>query len=166
MARRSLSCLKWAGCSALLAVLASCSGTPTAEAPKAYTLPDLPRAIAEDVKFPSPTRLSVDVVEKNLLGLPYLGGGNIARYDDGKQKYALLLIRCRNAGQAGNYIFDIKNQMGNPKFVASYGGYFAANTPAGPLMVFAKGSYIGGISGLSEEAAIQAGKEFAARIPY
>ena len=48
----------------------------------------------------------------------------------------------------------------------SYGGYFAEKTAAGPLFVFAKGSYIGGIVGLNEEEAIQTGKEFAARIPY
>lgn len=108
----------------------------------------------------------MQVVAAPMLGLSYLGGGNLAEYDTGKKQYKLLLIRCRSANQAGSYIFDIKNEMGNPKFVASYGGYFAGETPAGPLFVFAKGQYIGGIAGLSEEDAIQTGKEFAARIPY
>lgn len=147
---------------ALLAGLISCGSAPppVAEKPK---LPDLPRPIAEDVRFPSANRKSVAVVEKELLGVPYLGGGNLAEYDTGKQKYKLLLIRCRTATQAGTYIFDIKNQMREPKFVASYGGYYEA---ASQLFVFAKGSYIGGIAGLSEEEAVQTGKEFAARIPY
>lgn len=143
-------------------VLAGCGGDAAKEEKKAFALPDLPRPIAEDVRFPSKDRVKVEVVEKNLLGLPYLGGGNLADYG----KYKLLTIRCRNATQAGSYIFEIKNQMGTPKFVASYGGYFAASTTAGPLLVFAKGSYIGGIVGLGEEEAIQTGKEFAARIPY
>jgi hypothetical protein len=150
----------------LLLGLVSCGGAPVAETPKKFALPDLPRAIAEEVKFPSANRKAVAVVQKEMLGLPYLGGGNVAEYETGKQKYKLLLIRCKSAGQAGNYIFDIKNEMGSPKFVASYGGYFAEKTSAGPLLVFAKGSYIGGIAGLTEEEAIQTGKEFAARIPY
>ncbi|WP_031496826.1 hypothetical protein [Bryobacter aggregatus] len=145
-------------------LLVSCSSVPKTTAEKAPTLPDLPRAIAEDVRFPSAKRISVTVVEKPLLGLSYLGGGNLAAYEDGKKQYKLFLIRCRTAQQAGSYIFDIKNQMQDPKFVASYGGYFA-NTAAGPLFVFAKGSYLAGIAGLSEEEAIETGKEFAARIP-
>lgn len=141
-------------------------GSPPAEVAKTPALPDLPKPIADDVRFPSAHRKQVQVIEKQLLGLPYLGGGNLAEYDTGKQQYKLLLIRCRNATQAGSYIFDIKNQMNSPTFVASYGGYFDAKTAAGPLFVFAKGSYIGGVVGLSEADAIQAGKEFAARIPY
>ncbi len=150
----------------IFGLLVSCGGNPPVEEAKKPALPDLPRAIAEDVRFPSLNRKSIGVVATPMLGLAYLGGGNLAGYETGKQKYKLLLIRCRNATQAGNYIFDIKNQMNAPKFVASYGGYFDAATSAGPLFVFAKGSYIGGIAGLSEEEAIQAGKEFAARIPY
>lgn len=147
---------------AMLAGLMSCGSAPApmAEKPK---MPDLPKPIAEDVRFPAPNRKSITVVEKELLGVPYLGGGNLAEYDTGKLKYKMLLIRCRTATQAGLYIFDIKNQMREPKFVASYGGYYE---PASQLFVFAKGSYIGGISGLSEEDSIQTGKEFAARIPY
>jgi hypothetical protein len=144
----------------------SCGSNPPAEVAKKPALPDLPRAIAEDVRFPSLNRKSVVVVAAPMFGLDFLGAGNVAEYETGKQKYKLLLIRCRNATQAGSYIFDIKNQMSAPKFVASYGGYFDGATGAGPLFIFAKGSYIGGILGLSEEEAIQAGKEFAARIPY
>lgn len=161
-----LRTMKQAALVIISAVLLSCGGetkTETAAKPK---LPELPRPIAEDVRFPAPDRKSVTVETGHLLGLEYLGGGNIAEYDTGKLKYKLLLIRCKNATQAGSYIFDIKNQMGNPTFVASYGGYYAASTPSGPLFVFAKGSYIGGIAGLSEADAVQTGKEFAARIPY
>jgi len=147
-------------------MLVSCGTEAKREEVAKYSLPDLPRVIAEDVRFPSANRKDVVVVEKPMLGLAYLGGGNLASYEKGKQPYKLLLIHCRNATQAGSYIFDIKSQMAEPKFVASYGGYFDARTAAGPLFVFAKGSYIGGIVGLGEEEAIQTGKEFAARIPY
>ncbi len=151
---------------ALFFLLAGCSSQPAPETPKAPSLPDLPRPIAEDVRFPSQHQKSITVVDQQLLGLPYFGGGNLATYDTGKLQYQLFTIRCRNAAQAGIYIIDIKNQMNDPKFVASYGGYYAPATPAGPLFLFAKGSYIAGIAGLSEADAIETGKQFAARIPY
>jgi hypothetical protein len=150
----------------LVILFTSCSSQAPTPAAQATALPDLPRPIAEDLRFPSPHRTSIEVVPANLLGLPYLGGGNLAAYDTGKLQYRLFTIRCRNAAQAGSYIFDIKNQLDNPKFIAAYGGYYAPQTPAGPLFVFAKGSYIAGIAGLSEADSIETGKEFAARIPY
>ncbi|MBZ2185464.1 MAG: hypothetical protein K7J46_12195 [Bryobacter sp.] len=158
---------KASGWLAMAVLLGGCGGgARVEEQARRFEPPELPRVIAEDVRFPPAGRKSVTVVDKGLLGLPYLGGGNLASYEKGKQEYRLILIRCRSAGQAGNYIFDIKNQMEAPKFVASYGGYYAENTAAGPLFVFAKGSYIGGVAGLSEAEAVEAGKEFAARIPY
>lgn len=145
--------------------LGGCSAPPAAENAEAKkpALPDLPTPIAEDVKFPKPNRKSIEVVQAKLLGYEFLGGGNLASYEAGKQKYKLFAIRCRSAQQAGSYIFDIKSQLKNPSFVASYGGYFS-EMPEGPIFVFAKGNYIGGIVGLSEQDAIQTGKEFAARL--
>ncbi len=150
---------------ALILATLSCGPAPQPESPKPPSLPDLPRAIAEDVRFPSLNRKSIAVVNAPMLGLSYLAAGNLAQYEAAGKPYKLLTIRCRSAQQAGVYIFDIKNQMKEPKFVASYGGYFS-NTSAGPLFVFAKGTYIGGIVGLPEEEAIQTGKEFASRIPF
>ena len=149
----------------LTLVTISCGPSPKPEVSKPPSLPELPRAIAEDVRFPSLNRKSIAVVEAPMLGLPYLAAGNLAQYVASAKQYKLLLIHCRTAQQAGSYLFDIKNQMKDPKFVASYGGYFS-ETSAGGLFVFAKGNYIAGISGLSEDEAIQTGKEFAARIPY
>ena len=162
-----LSSLQMKGSVALLPMLLiSCGTEVRREEVAKFVLPDLPRVIAEEAKFPAANRKSAHAVEKELLGLSYLGGGNLAEYDTGEAKYKLFLIRCRTAAQTGSYIFEIKKQMQEAKFVASYGGFFAANTSAGPLLVFAKGNYIGGIAGLSEEDAIQTGKAFAARIPH
>jgi hypothetical protein len=152
----------------ILAVLAllGCGTTTAPEAPSPAAkpkLPDLPNPIAEDVKFPRPNRQSIEVVPEKLLGYAFLGGGNLAAYSTGKKQYKLFTIRCRSAQQAGAYIFDIKSQLKDPRFVASYGGYFS-EMPEGPLFVFAKGSYIGGIAGLSETEAIETGKAFAARL--
>jgi len=145
--------------------MGSCASTPPVEPKEAKkaALPDLPNPIAEDVKFPKPKRKAIEVVPTKLLGYEFLGGGNLASYEDGKKPYKLFAIRCRSAQQAGSYIFDIKSQLKDPKFVASYGGYFS-EMPEGAIFVFAKGSYIGGIVGLSETEAIEAGKEFAARL--
>lgn len=143
----------------------SCSAPPAAEKAEVRppALPDLPNPVAEDVKFPKPNRKSIEVVPSRLLGYSFLGGGNLASYEAAKKTYKLFTIRCRNPQQAGSYIFDIKSQLKEPRFVASYGGYFS-DMPEGPLFVFARGSYIAGIVGLSEPEAIEAGKEFAARL--
>jgi hypothetical protein len=148
----------------LAPLLWSCSSPPP-PAPEAKTpkLPDLPNPVAEDVKFPTKGRISIAVIPAKLLGYDFLGGGNLAEYVAGKTRYRLFAIRCRSAAQAGSYIFDIKSQLKDPRFVASYGGYFS-DMPEGPLFVFAKGTYIGGIAGLPEAEAIQTGKEFAARL--
>lgn len=151
---------------ALATLLSACGGAPKGEekeAKKEFALPDLPRPIAEDVKFPSAGRKSITMVEKNLLGYSFLGGGNLAEYDTGKAKYRFFFIRCRTAGQAGIYLSDIKGLLVEPKFVASYGGYYS-QMPEGPLFLFAKGIYLAGIAGLSEEQAVEMGKEFAARL--
>ncbi len=151
---------------ALAALLVSCGAPPPAtEATEAKKprLPDLPNPVAEDVKFPKPNRKSVEVVPSKLFGYEFLGGGNVASYEAGKKIYKLFAIRCRNAQQAGSYIFDIKSQLKDPRFVASYGGYFS-EMPEAPIFVFAKGNYIGGIVGLVETDAIETGKEFAARL--
>lgn len=146
----------------LLAML-SCSSTPQPAPPAAFKIPDLPAPVADNVKFPTKNRTSIEVVPKALLGFPFLAGGNVAAYVAGKQNYKLFSIRCRSAEQAGSYLFAIKGEMKDPRFVASYGGYFS-DMPEGPLFVFAKGSYIGGIFGLPEEEAVVTGTEFAARL--
>jgi hypothetical protein len=158
MASRRFSCL------IALLWLVSCSQNPVREpALKPFSLPETPRQIAEDVKFPAAGKKGVEVVETNLLGLPFLTGGNLAEYDTGKLQYKLFVIRMKSPAQAGSYIFELEKQLQGAKFVASYGGYFG-QTSAGPLFVFAKGAYIGGIAGLTEDQSVQIGKEFAARL--
>lgn len=149
---------------ASLALLGACgSDKPAALAPERIALPDLPNAIAEDVRFPSASRESVGVVPAPLLGMEVLAAGNLASYAKGNQKWKLFTIRCRNATQAGSYLFTIKGQLKEPKFIASYGGYFASSA-AGNLLVFAKNQYVAGIVGLEESEAIEIGKQFGARL--
>lgn len=149
---------------ASLALLGACgSDKPAAKGPERPALPDLPNAIAEDVRFPSAGREGVSVVPAPLLGMEVLASGNLANYSKGNKQWKLFTIRCRNATQAGSYLFTIKGQLKDPKFIASYGGYFAS-TPQGGLLVFAKNQYVGGIVGLEEAEAIEIGKQFGARL--
>jgi hypothetical protein len=138
-------------------------GSAETPASKAFEPPVVPRQIAEDVKFPAAGKQNVKVVEGHLLDLPFLTGGNLATYDDGKRKYSLFTIRMKSAAQAGAYVSDIEKQLRNAKFVASYGGYWGTSEN-GPLFVFAKGSYLAGVAGLSEAEAVEIGKQFAARL--
>lgn len=164
MASRPLSYLSRRGFAAGVLMLASCGGEkPAAEVKAKPSLPDLPNAIAEDVRFPSADRKSMSVVPAPLLGLEILAAGNLAEYTKGDKQWKLFTIRCRNATQAGSYLFTIKGELKDPKFVASYGGYFA-KTSQGSLLVFAKNQYIAGIAGLDEAEAIETGKLFGARL--
>jgi hypothetical protein len=145
-------------------LLSSCgSEKPAAEKTVKPALPDLPNAIAEDVRFPSADRKTMSVVPAPLLGMEMLAAGNLAEYEKGGKQWKLFTIRCRNATQAGSYLFSIKGQLQDPKFVASYGGYFA-KTAQGGLLVFAKNQYVAGIAGLDEAEAIETGKMFGARL--
>jgi hypothetical protein len=164
MASRPFPYLNRRGFVAGVLLLGSCGGEkPAAETKTKPSLPDLPNAIAEDVRFPSADRKSMSVVSAPLLGMEILAGGNLAEYAKGDKQWKLFTIRCRNATQAGSYLFTIKAELKDPKFVASYGGYFA-QTPQGGLLVFAKNQYVAGIVGLDEAEAIETGKLFGARL--
>ncbi|GAB4358888.1 MAG: hypothetical protein OHK0021_03100 [Bryobacter sp.] len=140
-----------------------CAGSPSATEKKAFALPSLPPPIAENVKFPLNNRTFIEVAPRELFGFPFLAGGNVATYTTTKLTYKLFSIRCNSPEQAASYLFSIKEQMKEARFVASYGGYFST-MPEGPLFVYAKGAYVAGSFGLDETEAIELNKEFAARL--
>lgn len=146
-----------------LCSLWGCSDNQSASEKKVFSLPDLPAPIAENVKFPLNNRTFIEVAPRELFGFPFLAGGNVATYTTTKLTYKLFSIRCNSPEQAASYLFAIKEQMKDARFVASYGGYFSA-MPEGPLFVYAKGAYVAGSFGLDEAEAIELNKEFAARL--
>lgn len=147
----------------LLCACGGPSGKPAetkspAPAAKAPTKP-----APEDMRFPSAGRVEVVQVAEPLYGKPFLGGGNIARYKQGKKEYELFLIKAPSPAEPGVMIFDYKKVLANAKFVAHFGGY--AGQDAGvEVFVFTKGVWLAGVRGLPLAEADPLAREFAARL--
>ena len=146
--------------------LAACGGpapqetaeTPQPAAEKASVVPD------ERRRFPAEGRLSMEVVPDRLLDKDYLPGGNVARYEKDGKAYTLFLLMAEDPQQAAFLAVDIKDQLENPKYVPSFGGYFGMEG-ADPIFVFPKGRYVAGVVGLKQADADAVARDFAARIP-
>jgi hypothetical protein len=92
------------------------------------------------------------VVEKELMGKPFMPGGTLAHYKIGKTEYDIFIAKLANPQEAAFLLPDWRKTLEGAKFVPSFGGYFG--TDAGrPVFVFTKGAWIAGIAGLSEKAA-------------
>lgn len=165
---RKRSCPVICACVGLVLVLAGtgCSDAPK-EAPRATEAPaNTPKPKAEDVSryLPGDSQVSVKFVENQILGIASLPGGNIAEYTKNGKRYRQFLLKAPTVALSAVYLTDVKDAMTNPKFVASFGGYFGELNKE-PVFVFTKNEYVTGFMGLSREEADAAGRVAAARIP-
>ncbi|MCC7339516.1 MAG: hypothetical protein IT170_00395 [Bryobacterales bacterium] len=165
--RRFSTLLVRTGASApLLLLWASCGPAPKEAAPAAEPAASAPRPAAVDVSryLSSDDRVKVQLVEDHLLGIQALPGGNIAEYSKGGKRFRQFLLKAPSVALSAVYLTDLKDAMSNPKFVASFGGYFG-DLKGEPAFVFTKNEYVTGFLGLSREEADAAGRTAAARIP-
>ena len=88
----------------------------------------------------------------------------MAEYQKNGKRYRQFLIKAPSVALAAVYLSDLKDAMTNPKFVASFGGYFGELNQE-PAFVFTKDEYVTGFLGLTREEADAAGRLAAARIP-
>lgn len=121
------------------------------------------RPVDETRFFPSKERFSVEVVPDKLLGHDFLPGGNVATYKRGAKEYRMFVIKMRDANAAAMLLFEYKDKLPAPKFVASFGGYFGDDGGT-PAFLFAKNAWVCGVLGLSEADADAVAREFAARV--
>ncbi len=147
--------------------LAACSSTPqksveTSE-PPAQKRPSAPKPADETRRFPPAGRDSVTVVDSQILGKDFLPGGNLARYRKGPTKYELFLVLTAAPNDAAILLFDYKNKLESPKFIAHFGGYFGKDAGT-ETFLFAKGSWLAGIRGLPQDQADAIARDFAARL--
>jgi hypothetical protein len=149
---------------ACLAV-AGCGGS-TPEAKKVAEAPKpapKPKPFDESQRFPTQYRVEASVVDDHLLGKSFLPGGNLAKYQHGKKKYEMFLIRCNSAQDSAILLYGFKQQMTGAKFVAHFGG-FAGKDGAAPVFIFCKAQWFAGIRGLPQEEADMLARPFAARL--
>ncbi|MDZ7639866.1 MAG: hypothetical protein U5J83_16715 [Bryobacterales bacterium] len=155
--------------SALLMAATGCAPAARVEEKSdqnAATVASAPKEKAVDVSryFPKEKQTGVEFVEDQLLGIAALPGGNIAEYNRGGKRYQQFMLKAPSAALAAVCLADIKSAMTNPKFVASFGGYFG-ELDGKPAFVFTKNEYVTGFIGLSRDEADAEGRVAAARIP-
>lgn len=153
---------------AMLLALGAC-GPP--EAPKEgtsapETTPRIVHAVQEDLSrlMPTDDRVSAALVEEPLLGVEQFPGGTLAEYSKGGKTFQQFLFKAPNVAMTAVYLGHCKDAMANPKFVASFGGYFG-EIGGKPVFVFVKNEYVSGLVGLPLDEADAQGRVAAARIP-
>jgi hypothetical protein len=134
-------------------LLSSCDSKPVAapktEAPKQAVTP---KPADESRRFTKVHLLDTIVVEKQLLGKPFMPGGTLAQYRKGRTEFEMFIARMSSPTDAALLLPDWKNALTDSKYIASFGGYYGHDAGR-PVFVFTKGAWIAGIAGLTEKDA-------------
>jgi hypothetical protein len=110
--------------------------------------------------FPKTNLVETKVVDSQLMGKKFMPGGTLAHYKKGSLEYDMFLARTPNAALL---LPDWSQTLTDCKLVPSFGGYFG-NDGGHPVFIFAKGSWIVGIAGLSEKDADTEARLLATRV--
>jgi len=132
---------------ALAALLTSCGSGPTPAPSVSVKKADALKPPDESRRFPKANLVETKVVEKELLGKPFMPGGTLARYKKGNMEYEMFVARLPTALDAAILLPDWSKTLAGAKLNPSFGGYFGQDAGR-PVFVFAKGAWIAGIAGL------------------
>jgi hypothetical protein len=132
------------------ALLVSCGDQPRPSASVSVRKPEAPKPADESRRFPKANLVETKVVDKELLGKPFMPGGTLARYRNGKKEYEMFVARLPTTLDAAILLPDWDKSLAGSKLIPSFGGYFGQDAGR-PVFVFAKGTWIAGIAGLPEK---------------
>jgi hypothetical protein len=142
-------------------LLSSCDSRPVArEVPKVV---ETRRPTDESRRFPKTNLVGTMVVEKELLGKPFMPGGTLAHYKKGRTEYEMFLAKAVTTTDAAMLLPDWEHALTDAKFLPSFGGYFGRDAGR-PVFVFTKGAWIAGIAGLPEKAADVEARKLAGKL--
>jgi hypothetical protein len=145
-------------------LLAGCgSPAPEKTVEKKAETPAPPPVKDETAKLLPLDRKAVKVVPNHLLGKDALPGGTIGEYEAKGARYQLFIIDTDTPQDAAILLLDVKATLKDPAYLASFGGYFGTDAN-GDLFVFAKGKYLAGVVGLSQDRADPIARQLAARL--
>jgi hypothetical protein len=138
---------------AFVVLLSSCDSKP-AEAPKteAPKPAAAPKPADESKRFSKVNLVDTIVVEKQLLGKPFMPGGTLAQYKKGQTEFEMFVAKTASPTEAALILPDWKKELADAKYEPSFGGYYGHDAGR-PIFVFTKGAWIAGIAGLPEKAA-------------
>ena len=134
----------------LAALLVSCGDEPRPSPSVPVKKSQAPKPADESRRFPKANLVETKVVDKELLGKPFMPGGTLARYRKGKMEYEMFVARLPSALDAAVLLPDWDKSLAGSKLIPSFGGYFGQDAGR-PVFVFAKGAWIAGIAGLPEK---------------
>lgn len=138
---------------AFVILLSSCDSkppeAPKTEAPKAA---ETPKPADESRRFTKVHLIDTIVVEKQLLGKPFMPGGTLAQYKKGKTEFEMFVAKTASPTEAATILPDWKKLLTDAKYIASFGGYYGRDSGR-PVFVFTKGAWIAGVAGLPEKDA-------------
>jgi hypothetical protein len=115
----------------------------------------LAKPVDETRRFPAANLVETKMVDKQLMGKPFMPGGTLASYKKGKIAYNMFLAKLASPADAAFLLLDWHKALADAHLVPSFGGYFGHDSQdAGrPVFVFAKGAWIAGVVGLPEKDA-------------
>jgi hypothetical protein len=102
--------------------------------------------------LPKENMVAVKVVKKELLGKSFMPGGALAVYQTGKKAYEIFLSELPTPTDSAIVLAHWDEALKSPKVVRSLDAYYGVDAGR-PIYVFARGRWIAGITGLSEEDA-------------
>jgi hypothetical protein len=140
-------------------VLAGCGSAPEKKA----AAPPPPPVKDNTAQLLPLNRTSAKIVPNHLLGKDVLPGGTLGEYDEHGTKYQLFIIETASAQDAAILLLDLKAALKDPAYIAYMGGYFGTDAN-GPVYEFAKGKYLAGVTGLSEDRADPIARQLAVRL--
>jgi hypothetical protein len=148
---------------AFAASLLSCGPEPKPSAPEPAKKAELPKPRDESRRFPQANLIDTKLVDRELMGKPFMPGGTLARYKKGKTKYEMFVAKLPTPNDAAMLLPDWRTALTGAKFVPSFGGYLGQDSGR-PVFVFCKGAWIAGIAGLPEKEADLQARILAARL--
>ena len=90
-------------------------------------------------------------------------GGTVGHYKKGRMEYDMFAGKMGSPLESAIVLSDWTRALTDPKFIASFGGYFGKDADR-PVFVFTKGPWIAGVAGLPEKDADTQARVLAARL--
>ncbi len=136
---------------ALLVMLSACGEAPKPASATPRKI-EAPKPTDESRRFPKANLVETVVVDKELLGKPFMPGGTIARYKKGRAEYEMFIAKLPDATAAAFLLLDWQKALNGAKLNPGFGGYFGMDGKR-PVFVFPKGAWMAGVAGLPEKEA-------------
>ena len=135
---------------ALAAILSGCGAD--APPPAAVKKAEAPKPADESRHLPKAGLVESHVVDRELLGKPFMPGGTLGHYKVGKSEFDMFLAKLPSSQDAAFLLPDWSKALSNSTLVPSFGGYYGEDGGK-PVFVFSKGTWIAGVAGLKQAEA-------------